>query len=104
MKIWLVLLLVIIIAYLIYSHVSTFISNPTTMNILRKCQVPTLGTEKCFWSQYQECPRYNGSYQQCTNNYIPKNGTGRCDCRNRTFEMCPSPYKVSDKCVYNSLF
>lgn len=70
---------------------------------LEACQVPTLNSDKCFFTQYQECPRYNGSYSQCTNNYIPKPDQNNCDCQNRTFEMCPSPYKISEKCYYDKL-
>jgi len=69
---------------------------------LNKCQVPTLTMDKCFNNEYHECPKYNGSYDQCTNNYIPKPNQNNCECRNRTFEMCPHPYKVSEKCVYQN--
>lgn len=71
--------------------------------MLNKCQVPTLTMAKCFENEYNECPKYNGSYKQCTNNYIPKPNTNNCECRNRTFEMCPEPYKISPKCYYKLL-
>lgn len=104
MNTWLILLFVAIIVYILYSYKSEFISlKSTKKNPLEKCKVPTLNMEQCFWSQYQECPRYNGSYQQCTNNYIPKPNTGNCECNNRTFAMCPDPYKISEKCYYNSI-
>jgi hypothetical protein len=103
MKIWLIVLLVALIVYILYSNKSQFTSlNTNKQSILKKCKVPTLNMEQCFWSQYQECPRYNGSYQQCTNNYIPKPNTGNCQCNNRTFEMCPDLYKISEKCYYNN--
>lgn len=103
MNTWLILLFVAIIVYILYSHKLEFTSPQfTKKNPLEECKVPTLNMEQCFWSQYQECPRYNGSYQQCTNNYIPKPNTGNCECNNRTFAMCPDPYKISEKC-YNNL-
>ena len=71
--------------------------------ILDKCQVPTLPGDKCFFTEYNECPRYNGSYLQCTNNYIPVPNQNNCLCNNRTFEMCPKPFKISPKCYYNNL-
>ena len=71
--------------------------------LLDKCQVPTLSSDKCFFTEFQECPRYNGSYLQCTNNYIPKPDQNNCKCNNRTFEMCPSPFKISEKCYYENL-
>jgi hypothetical protein len=71
--------------------------------LLNKCQVPTLNSDKCFFTEYNECPTYNGSYMQCTNNYIPKPDQNNCKCNNRTFEMCPSPFKISEKCYYDNL-
>jgi hypothetical protein len=81
----------------------TYISLPKGLLLAtenKNCQVPTLNTDQCYNTRFWECPRFNGSYKQCTNNYMPKEPTGRCDCRNRTFEMCPEKYKVSDKCIY----
>ncbi len=77
--------------------------NSKENKFLNNCQVPTLNSDQCFWTQYQECPRYNGSYMQCTNNYIPKPNQNNCKCNNRTFEMCPKPFKISEKCYYNKI-
>lgn len=63
---------------------------------LNKCQVPTLNGEQCYLSQYYKCPPYDGSYVQCTNNYASLDDI--CPCENRTFELCPYPYKISSKC------
>jgi len=73
------------------------------INELSKCQVPTLNTEQCYKSRYYECPIVNGSYLQCTNNYIPKPTTYNADCGNRTFEMVPYPWKISENCYYNKI-
>ena len=70
---------------------------------LNKCQVPSLNTEQCYKSRYFECPIVNGSYLQCTNNYIPKPNTYNADCGNRTFEMVPYPWKISENCYYNKI-
>jgi hypothetical protein len=70
---------------------------------LNKCQVPTLNTQQCYNSRHYECPIVNGSYLQCTNNYIPKPNTFNSDCGNRTFDMVPYPEKISENCYYNQI-
>ena len=72
-------------------------------NSLNKCQVPSLNSDKCYQSKYFECPVINGSYKQCTNNYIPKPTESNCDCSNRTFDMCPYPFKLSEDCYYHKI-
>ena len=62
-------------------------NNKNEISELNRCQVPSLNTEQCYKSRYFECPIVNGSYLQCTNNYIPKPDTYNADCGNRTFEM-----------------
>lgn len=76
------------------------------MNLLKNlnsCQVPNLTTEQCYKSRFYECPIVNGSYLQCTNNYIPKPNMYNADCGNRTFEMVPYPWKISENCYYNKI-
>jgi hypothetical protein len=68
----------------------------------RKSQVPTLNMQGCFNNRFYECNPYNGSYCQCTNNYLPSPNTGNCQCENRTFEMCPAPYKISEDKYYKT--
>jgi len=70
---------------------------------LIQCQVPTLNTEQCYQSLYFECPVIKGSYSQWTNNYIPLPKTYNADCRNRTFEMTPYPWKISENCYYHNV-
>jgi hypothetical protein len=77
--------------------------NPSKLNDLRECQVPTLNTEQCYKSRYYECPIINGTYLQCTNNYIPKPNVYNADCGNRTFDMTPYPWKISENCYYNKI-
>ena len=73
------------------------------LKYLNKCQVPTLNTEQCYKSHYYECPIVNGSYLQCTNNYLPKPTNFNAPCNNRTFEMTPYPEKISENCYYQSI-
>ena len=73
------------------------------LSILNKCQVPTLNTEQCYRSKYYECPIVNGSYLQCTNNYIPKPDNFNAPCENRTFEMTDYPKKISENCYYTNI-
>ena len=65
--------------------------------------VPTLNTEQCYKSRFYECPIVNGTYLQCTNNYIPKPTDYNADCGNRTFDMVPYPWKISENCYYNQI-
>lgn len=71
-------------------------------NVFDKCQVGTLNTEQCYKSKFFECPIVNGSYLQCTNNYIPEPKIYNAPCENRTFEMTPYPFKLSENCYYNN--
>jgi hypothetical protein len=70
---------------------------------LNECQVPTLNTEQCYKSRMYECPIVNGTYLQCTNNYIPEPNYYNADCGNRTFDMVPYPWKISENCYYNKI-
>ena len=72
-------------------------------NSLNTCSVPTLNTEQCYKSRYFECPIVNGTHLQCTNNYIPKPTEYNADCGNRTFDMVPYPWKISENCYYNKI-
>jgi hypothetical protein len=77
--------------------------NNNELKNLESCQVPTLNTEQCYKSRHYECPIVNGSYLQCTNNYIPKPKQYNADCGNRTFDMVPYPWKISENCYYNKI-
>lgn len=76
---------------------------PANEEALKACQVPSLNTEQCYKSREYECPIVNGTYLQCTNNYIPKPSEYNADCGNRTFEMVPSPWKISENCYYDKI-
>ena len=82
---------------------NNYYNTTDSLNDLQKCQVPTLNTEQCYKSREYECPIVNGTYLQCTNNYIPKPEEYNADCGNRTFDMVPSPWKISENCYYNKI-
>ena len=69
-----------------------------------RCHVPTLNTQQCWQSRYFECPVTNGSYKQCTNNYIPlpRKGNAPCETGRAGFEMAPPKLKLSENCYYQS--
>ena len=73
------------------------------LKALEECQVPNLSTDKCYKSREFECPIVNGTFLQCTNNYIPQPTQYNADCGNRTFEMVPEPWKISENCYYNKI-
>lgn len=100
------LLIIIVFIYKKYNIIDTFISKDNNYfncqyDSLKKCQVPTLNEKQCYLSKYHKCPRINGSYLQCTDNSWSYDGI--CRCENRTFEMCPYPYKISEKCYQENL-
>jgi hypothetical protein len=69
-----------------------------------RCHIPTLNTQQCWQSRYFECPVTNGSYKQCTNNYmpLPKRGNALCETGRAGFEMAPPKLKISENCYYQS--
>lgn len=70
-------------------------------NALLNCQIPTVSQKNCYLSKYYKCPKVNGTYLQCTNNYWSYDNV--CKCENRTFEMCPYPYKIDGVCYQKKL-
>lgn len=78
------------------------IMNQNSNNILNYCNVPVLNTEQCFKSRYYRCPNTDGSYVQCTNNYLPAPDNFNALCENRTFEMIESDKRISENC-YNTI-
>ena len=78
-------------------------NNNILLKNLNTCQIPTINSEQCYKSRFYECPIVNGTYLQCTNNYIPKPNMYNADCANRTFDMVPYPWKISENCYYNKI-
>ncbi len=69
-----------------------------------RCHVPSLNTQQCWESRFFQCPVINGSYVQCTNNYLPlpKYGNAPCETGRAGFEMAPPKYKISEDCYYQT--
>lgn len=86
-----------------YNNMNESDSLNENLNILDESQVPNLTTDQCYKSRFFECPIVNGSFLQCTNNYIPKPKEYNADCGNRTFEMVPYPWKISENSYYNKI-
>lgn len=114
MHIYLILSLLIIILIILEYNYQPTITTLTPFNhdhdsccdldqIMDKCHIPDVSQQLCYYTENDLCPKYNGSYKQCTNNYLPAQNTKTCPCNNRTFEMCPYKYKVSQSCVTNKI-
>lgn len=74
----------------------------------KKCRIPTIPSEESYKTELNNCsyrmrpPNYNtgdlGNYTQCTNNNLDAPNNLPCVTNNRTFDMCPAPYKISNSC------
>ena len=74
------------------------LNNLSEFENVNECRVPTLSTGQCFKSRFFPCNPKNGSFEQCTNNIMPKNFNALCE--NRAFEMAKPEHKVSENCAY----
>jgi hypothetical protein len=74
------------------------VNNISEFENVNECRVPTLSTGQCFKSRFFPCNPKNGSFEQCTNNIMPKNFNALCE--NRAFEMAKPEHKVSENCAY----
>ncbi len=85
-------------------------SKPTVLSeedAFVRCHVPALNTQQCWQSRHFECPVTNGSYAQCTNNYVripsgEKGGNAPCETGRAGFEMAPPKMKISENCYYQT--
>lgn len=99
-----IIILIILISFTIYyefNNTKKISKKINKIDVFKMCQVPTLNMNQCYYNKFNKCPNINGSYDQCTNNYIPNPSDKNCPCMNRTFEMCPQSFKISEKC-YNT--
>lgn len=67
------------------------------MSLFEKCQSGDLTAQRCWEQRVFQCPRINGSYKQCTNNYVPQPLTNYCSCEGNR-DVCPWPYKINSQC------
>ena len=77
-----------------YIPISGMIKQFPRESIARKCHLCTLRGDTCFLNEYKPCN--TGSYDQCTNNFMPVN---KCSCKEqRSFELCLSDLQMSESC------
>ena len=70
------------------------------LNNIPSCKQGDVNQQQCLAGEYYECPPFNGSYAQCTNNYNPKYNTWKCDCHTPVYEVCP--LKINNKMAYET--
>lgn len=75
--------------------------NISKINV-EKCYSSPLTRAKCYQTDYYPCPKKNGSFMQCTNNF--KHKTNIANCYERTYYFSPYKQRLSKKCVYNKEF
>jgi hypothetical protein len=95
------LIFVLIFLYFYPQFIQTFYNQEIKPQMIQ-CQRPPTTQEHAWYSKAFLCPPSNGSYQQCTNHYIPTFEKENCDPMNRTYEMCPYPYAISEACYYKN--
>jgi len=67
-------------------------------DIEKNCYNDPLTTAKCWTTKKFPCPRLNGSYQQCTNNF--KHKVNIANCLERSYYYSPKDERLSERCVY----
>jgi len=80
--------------------------NKVKDNILKSCLLQanekasfsTLPASLYYKYRFQQCNPYNGSYCQCTNNYVPLPPVGLCQPNGWNEDVCP--YKVKPSTMY----
>lgn len=64
----------------------------------KKATVTTMPASLYYKNRFQQCSPYNGSYCQCTNNYIPLPAVGLCQPNGWNEDVCP--YRVKPATIY----
>jgi hypothetical protein len=65
-----------------------------------KSKFDTLPASLYYKYRFQQCNPYNGSYCQCTNNYIPLPPVGLCQQNGWNEDVCPYIYRVKPSSIY----
>jgi len=71
-------------------------------NIEKKSYNDPLTTAKCWITKDWPCPKDNGSFIQCTNNY--KHPVNIADCLERSYYYSSKDERLSEKSVYKKVF
>ena len=69
---------------------------------LGNCQNDPLTQAKCWQTKAFPCPKDNGSFTQCSNNF--KRDVNIADCLERTYYYSQADERLSEKCVYEKTF
>ena len=67
-----------------------------------KSRFNTLPASLYYKYRFQQCNPYNGSYCQCTNNYIPLPPVGLCQQNGWNEDVCPYEYRVKPSSMYTN--
>ena len=76
-----------------YSSYKTTIRCQDKDKLRKSCQLQPIRSDVCLETKIDPCP--SGSYKQCTNNVM---NLHKCDCRERSFELCPIHQQVNETC------
>jgi len=71
---------------------------PCLKTLEKSCYNDPQTTAKCWQTKAFPCPKDNGSYQQCTNNY--KRDVNIADCLERSYYYSSKDERLSEICVY----
>jgi hypothetical protein len=97
-------LIAIIILSFRYTSAEKFqiYKKPCLKELEKKCFNDPLTSAKCHITKYDPCPKNNGSYMQCTNNF--KHPVNIADCLERSYYYSAPNERLSEKCVYKKVF
>jgi hypothetical protein len=65
-------------------------------------RVDTMPSSMYYKYRFYQCNPYNGSYAQCTNNYIPLPPVGLCEENGYNEDVCP--YKLKPSTMYGDTY
>tara|TARA_Y100000385_G_C12909933_1_gene557944 strand:+ start:239 stop:634 length:396 start_codon:yes stop_codon:yes gene_type:complete len=86
------------IIYSLYPILNTTIIRNNKNKLKNSCYNPMVRQDICLNNKKDLCPI--SSYKQCTNNHYPIN---KCDCFERSFELCNKNDQFSEKCYHNKI-
>ena len=86
------------VIYSIYPILDFHVKNPDSVKYKSSCYKPNSRQDVCLNCKIDLCPM--SSYKQCTNNHYPLN---KCNCYERSFELCEKNNQYCDKCYYNKI-
>ena len=102
-----ILLSILIITILVKLYTSNtekfqIYNRPCLNKIENNCYNDPLTTAKCWSTKAFPCPKDNGSFMQCTNNF--KRNANIADCLERSYYYSSKDERNSEKCAYKNIF